>query len=99
MNIDSDNDFVFYDHGDDQMIIILLKKPVVDKRCGGVERLSSHEPAELSRLDHRLLKVIVMKITMLTSLRGCQLNYVNEVDHDELSRLNHWLLSMKLLTV
>ena len=55
---------------------------MVDKRCGGVERLSSHEAAELSRLDHRLLSmkcdiydddammiaIMLMVMTMMTMI-------------------------------
>ena len=46
---------------------------MIDERCGGVERLSSDESAELSRFNHRLLvgdiKIITMTIIIIIIMR------------------------------
>lgn len=46
---------------------------MIDERCGGVERLSSDESAELSRFNHRLLvgdiKIITVTIIIIIIMR------------------------------
>ena len=89
MNLGSENYIDFYDHGDDLMIIMLLKNLWLIRGVVESRDCLATRPQNFPGSTIGFWKWLWWKLQCWSSS-----NYVNDVDHYEHSRLDHWLLSM-----